>query len=97
MEYGAATDYLVHHVGRARTDTVGIRLTVPRPIPRGTLALTNVRILTMDDARQVIENGTVLVTGSRIACVGSCDASRADRVVAASGAETVAPGIGRTL
>ncbi|MEE8478329.1 MAG: amidohydrolase family protein, partial [Gemmatimonadales bacterium] len=46
----------------------------------------------MDDARQVIENGTVLVTGSRIACVGSCDASRADRVVDLSG-KTVMPGI----
>jgi hypothetical protein len=40
---------------------------------------------------EIIENGAVVVEGSRIVCVGSCDTSEADRVVDASG-KTVIPG-----
>lgn len=41
--------------------------------PNGRIALTGARIITMNDDRQVIENGTVLVEGNRIAAVGAAE------------------------
>ncbi len=40
----------------------------------------------------VIERGTIVIDGSRIACVGDCDTSGADRVVDVSG-KTIIPGL----
>ena len=57
----------------------------------GTLALASARIVTMADDH-VIERGTIVVDGSRIACVGDCDTSSADRVVDVSG-KTIIPGL----
>src|SRR4030095_2879990 len=51
--------------------------------------LTNARILTMNN-RQVV-NGTVVVKGSRIECVGVCPSTGIDRVIDASG-KTIVPG-----
>jgi len=39
--------------------------------PEGTIALTNVRIVTMDPARRVLENATLLVRDNRIAALGT--------------------------
>ena len=57
-----------------------IEVEMPRDVPRGTLALTGGRIVTMaeapDDttgAPHVIENGVVLVVDNRIAAVGAAD------------------------
>ncbi len=93
VEFGSGTRYFAHHVGEERTDTVNIRLEVPRAIPTGTIALTDARIVTLEE-EGVIENGTILVTAGRITCVGpaaECDASGADRVENLSGA-TIVPG-----
>ena len=63
--------------------------------PRGVIALTGARIVTMNDARQVIENGTILVRDNRIVAVGAsgaveipADAQRLDLA-----GRTVMPGI----
>ena len=64
--------------------------TIPKRVPNGTVAFTNARILTMEN-RQVIPRGTVVVKGSRIACVGTCSTAGAT-VIDASG-KTIMPGL----
>ena len=39
--------------------------------PESSIALTDARIITLDD-RRVIDRGTVIVRGGRITCVGRC-------------------------
>ena len=90
LEYGSGEKYYIHHVDTKKTDTVTLRLTVPRDVPTGTIALTNARIITLDQ-RKVIERGTIVVKGSRIACVGTCDTQGADRTIDAAG-KTIIPG-----
>ena len=54
LEYGSGPHYYVHHMDNGRTDSTTLKLSVPRDIPTGSVALTNARILTMDH-RKVIE------------------------------------------
>ncbi len=91
LEYSSATSFYVHHLGSGRTDTTTLRLSVPRAIPTGSAALTGARIVTLDQ-KKVIENGTIVVRGSRIACVGECSTSGVDRVVDVAG-KTIIPGL----
>jgi len=91
LGFGSGPRFYLAHVASGTTDTARIRLTVPRRIPRGSVALTGARIVTLAGGDGVIERGSVLVEGSRIACVGACDVSSADRVVDVSGA-TIIPG-----
>jgi hypothetical protein len=63
---------------------------VSRDIPDGTVALRGARIITLNN-REVIDRGDVVVTGSRITCVGECDTSGADRVIDVAG-KTIVPG-----
>jgi Tol biopolymer transport system component len=90
LEYGSGPHYYVRHMETGRTDTLLLKLSVPRDVPTGSVALTNARIVTLDH-RKVIERGTVVVKGGRIACVGQCSTSGVDRVVNASG-KTIIPG-----
>ncbi|MEW5915145.1 MAG: hypothetical protein AB1762_02015, partial [Gemmatimonadota bacterium] len=89
LEYGSANQYYAYNVATKKTDTVNIRVRVARPIPNGKLALTNARIVTLEN-RRVIDRGTVLVSGSRIECVGNCETGGA-RVMDANG-KTIIPG-----
>jgi Tol biopolymer transport system component len=91
VTYGNGTKFVSWNVATKRADTANIRLTVPRDIPAGTIAITNARILTMQD-RKVINRGTVVIKAGRITCVGQCSASGADRVVNVEG-RTVIPGL----
>ena len=90
LEFGSANHYYAYHTDTQHADTVDVHFTVPRDIAHGTIALTNARIITLDH-RKVIDRGTVVVTNGRIACVGSCSTSKADRVINASG-KTIVPG-----
>lgn len=89
IEYGSGNQYYAYHVDSKRTDTVTLRVSAARATPNGKVALTNARIVTLEN-RRVIENGTVLVAGSRISCVGKCDTAGA-RVIDAAG-KTIIPG-----
>ncbi|MCC6773502.1 MAG: PD40 domain-containing protein [Gemmatimonadaceae bacterium] len=91
LEYGSGAAFYVHHLAAGRTDTLRLKLSVPRAVPTGSVALTGARLLTMDK-RAVIEQGTVVVRGSRIACVGSCSTAGVDRVIDARGT-TIMPGL----
>ncbi len=90
LGFGGGPRFYIYDVAAETTDTFDVRLMVPRPIPGGSVALTGARVITLEN-RNVIESGTVLVEGSRITCVGQCDASGADRVIDVSGA-TIVPG-----
>jgi Tol biopolymer transport system component len=90
LEYGSGQRFYVRHMDTGRTDTIPLKLSVPRDIPTGSVALTNARIVTLNK-KQVIDRGTVVVRGSRITCVGSCSTSGVDRVINASG-KTIIPG-----
>lgn len=91
LEYGSGPRFYLHDVESESTDTMDITLMVPQRVPGATLALTGARILTMDE-RTVHEQGTILMEGSRITCVGDCDASLASEVMDLSG-KTIMPGI----
>ncbi len=90
VEFGSGNRYFVHSVETGRTDTLTLRLTVPRRIPAGRIALTDARIVTLEGDR-VLERGTVVVEGARIVCVGTCDTDGVDRVLDLAG-KTIIPG-----
>ncbi|MEZ4424469.1 MAG: amidohydrolase family protein [Gemmatimonadota bacterium] len=90
LEYGSGPRHYVHHLDTGVTDTTTLALRVPRAVPQGRIALTGARIVTLND-RQVIENGTIVVDGSRIACVGQCDTNGVARTIDARG-KTIIPG-----
>ncbi|MBK7407658.1 MAG: PD40 domain-containing protein [Saprospirales bacterium] len=77
-------------------DTVGLKvgLELAMDKPRGTIALTNARIITME-GEEVIEAGTVLVEGNLIKKVGPVDRVRIPgdaKVIDCSG-KTIMPGL----
>ncbi len=90
LEYGSGPHYYVRHMDTGRIDTITLKLSVPRDVPTGSVALTNARIVTLDH-RKVIEKGTIVVKGSRISCVGTCSTSGVDKVINAAG-KTIIPG-----
>jgi Tol biopolymer transport system component len=90
LEFGSGPHYYVRHMDTGRTDTITLKLSVPRDVPTGSVALTNARIVTLDH-RKVIERGTIVVKGSRISCVGACSTSGVDKVINAAG-KTIIPG-----
>lgn len=50
-----------------------LALTAEHDRPESRVALTGARIVTMNEAREVVENGTVLVEGNRIRAVGGAE------------------------
>jgi Tol biopolymer transport system component len=91
LELGSGTRHYLYRVDTQRTDTSDVQLMVSPRIPTGTVALTNARIITLRN-REVIENGAVLVRGSRIVCVGQCATEGVGRIIDARG-KTIIPGL----
>ena len=94
LQFASGNRYITFDAATKRLDSVRIDLRIPRPSPRGRIALVNAKIITIDSAG-VIERGTVVVSGARIACVGAtaqCDTSGVDRVIDVSG-KTIIPGL----
>ncbi len=91
LQYAAGSRYLTYDVATGRRTTTDIDLRIPRPRPSGSIALVNAKIVTADSDR-VIDRGTVVVQGARIACVGECDTTGVDRVMDLSG-KTIIPGL----
>ena len=84
VEFGSANTYFTYDPVSKESSRTDITLEIPRRIPEGTIAFTGGTIITLKD-RQVIDGGSVVVDGARIACVGDCNVSEADRVIDASG------------
>ncbi len=91
LDYGSGPHFYTHRPGDESTDSVDLALMVDQRIPDGSVAFTNARIVTIAD-QGVVESGTIVVEGSRIACVGECDTSGADEVMDVAGA-TIIPGL----
>lgn len=90
VEFGGGARYGTHDVRTGETSSTELRLSLSRSLPQGSVAITNARIVTLDDDG-VIERGTVVARGGRISCVGDCDPARADHVIDATGS-TIIPG-----
>jgi imidazolonepropionase-like amidohydrolase len=90
LEVGSGTRYIAYNVATNTADTSRIDLRVPRALPKGSIALTGARIVTLED-RKVIETGSIVVRQGRIACVGSCNLDGVEKRIDASG-KTVIPG-----
>ena len=91
LGFGSTTHYYTYHLDSGKTDSAEIHLQVARSVPKGTIALTNARIITLDH-RKVIEKGTVVVKNDRITCVGTCSSAGVDRTIDARG-KTIIPGL----
>ena len=91
LEFASGPRYYTHDAATGDTDEIPIRLELPRNIASGSVAFTGARIITVENDR-VIENGTIVVRDGRLACIGECDVSGADRVFDASG-RTIMPGL----
>lgn len=90
LGYLVADRHYTHDFAQDTRTESTIGLTVPRDRAHGTIALTGARIITMV-GNEVIENGSIVVDGSRIRCVGRCTADGADRVIDVNG-KTIMPG-----
>jgi len=90
VEFSSGNTVFAHHADAGRTDTTVIKLSAPRDLAQGTVALTGARIITLDH-RAVIEAGTVVVKAGRISCVGRCPTAGVDRVINVAG-KTIIPG-----
>jgi len=76
------------------TTVLEVLLEVPRAVPGGTIALVGARLVTMN-GDEVIEDGTVVVTGERIAAIGprrSVAVPEGAKVVDVTG-RTIIPGL----
>ena len=91
LEFASGHRYVTYDVATGKAHAVEIRLRLPRPKPSGSMALLGAKIVTSDSAG-VIEAGAIVVRGSRIACVGSCDTTGVDRVINVAG-KTIIPGL----
>ena len=75
----------------ARRIELGIEFDVARP--RGTIALTGVRVVTMAPDRSVLENATILIEGHRITALGTDLEVPGDARVFELDGHTVIPGL----
>jgi Tol biopolymer transport system component/imidazolonepropionase-like amidohydrolase len=89
LDYGSGDRFYSYSVATKRADTSRITLRVKRDVPNGVVAFTNARIVTLKD--RAVVNGTLVVRGNRIACVGRCSVPAGARVFNASG-KTLIPG-----
>ena len=73
---------------------INLSMKVKADKPEGLVALTNARIITMNDAREVIESGTVLIDDNRILSLGSSQSVSipAKAKVFDVGGKTILPG-----
>ena len=70
-----------------------VRLVVPRAIPRGTIAFTNARIVTMKGGtREVLDNATIVATGDRIVAIGRGAPIPSGATVVDAKGKTIIPG-----
>jgi hypothetical protein len=85
------TDVLAKRTTGARATDLSLEYQLAEP--EGTVALTNARVVTVDSARRVLENATIVVERSRIVAVGTNVAVPAGAKVFDLRGKTVMPGM----
>lgn len=84
-------DVLAQEGGNASVSNIAVSYDVA--VPDSTIAITNARIITMDDDRRVLENTSILIENNRISAIGqNINIPRGAQVFDASG-QTIMPGI----
>ena len=91
MLHEKALDDILAGTGGAATTDITVRFEVA--LPGTTVALTNARVITMDEERSVFESATVLLRGHRIAEVGPQVVVPAEARVFDLAGHTVIPGL----
>ncbi len=91
MLHEKALDDILAGTDGTRTTDMTVRFEVA--LPRTTIALTNARVITMDEERSVLESATILVRGHRIAEVGPQVVVPAEARVFDLTGHTVIPGL----
>ena len=91
MLHEKALDDILAGTEGAGTSDITVRFEVP--LPGTTIALTNARVITMDEERSVMESATILVRGHRIAEVGPDVVAPAEARVFDLAGHTVMPGL----
>lgn len=86
-----ALDDILAGTDGTRTTDITVRFDVA--LPRTAIALTNARVITMDEERSVLESATILVRGHRIAEVGPQVVVPAEARVFDLAGHTVIPGL----
>ncbi|MDE2785021.1 MAG: amidohydrolase family protein [Gemmatimonadota bacterium] len=86
-----ALDDILAGTDGTRTTDMTVRFEVA--LPGTTIALTNARVITMDEERSVLESATILVRGHRIAEVGPHVVVPAEARVFELAGHTVIPGL----
>jgi imidazolonepropionase-like amidohydrolase/Tol biopolymer transport system component len=87
-----AIDQRLGQADGAAVQSIDLSMQVAADVPRGLLALTNARVITMDAQRQVIDRGTVLIKDNRILAVGDDVAIPAESEVLDLQGQTIVPG-----
>jgi hypothetical protein len=91
LEFVSGARYVSYDLTTRQATSIPIRLRVARAKPVGAIALVGAKIITID-SQQVIDRGTIVVRGARIACIGTCDTAGVNRVLDLSG-KTIIPGL----
>jgi imidazolonepropionase-like amidohydrolase/Tol biopolymer transport system component len=88
----AVEDVWAGENGAAATE-VGLSFALDPDVPESTIALTGLRVISMNDSRDVLENATIIVEGNRIAAVGTGVAIPAGAETFDLSGHSVMPGI----
>lgn len=89
--YSHGGEIRIYDMDKREQTAVAANVTIGKPIHKGVLALTNARIITLNN-REVLEGATVVIAGDTIQCIGKCDTSGADQILDMS-EKTIMPGI----
>ncbi len=90
LEFVAASTYYQYDPQSGDIQSSSIAVEQPRA-NRKDFAVTGARLITLEN-REIVEQGSLVVKGGRLACVGDCDLSGTERIYDATG-KTIMPGI----
>ena len=91
LEFAAGAEYVTFDVNTRARHSVHIPLQFARDRFRGSVALLNARIITLDGDR-VIPGGSIVVRDGRITCLGECVTQGIDHTLDLAG-KTIIPGL----
>jgi WD40 repeat protein len=90
---GGSSDWTGPRVPGSTAQRTDLAMEIELDRPKGVVALTGVRIATMNAGRDVLENATIVVEGNRIAAIGASVTVPAGAKVFDLRGQTVIPGL----